>query len=135
VGAPRQLMLEQRANSPARCVVDDDPYLRPSGGHGEPDGRGPGERIRLHDERGDRRLFRLRVLFIRICRKDLSGPIDVKAKIRYRHPETEARVLPIGESRIEIRLSDTGSENTLFEGRGAHGCLEVQGDLDAILVD
>ncbi|MEP5764173.1 MAG: tocopherol cyclase family protein [Halieaceae bacterium] len=43
------------------------------------------------------------------------------------------RVAETMTSRVEVRLQDIAGGKTLFEGCGEHGCLEVQGDLDAIL--
>jgi hypothetical protein len=36
-------------------------------------------------------------------------------------------------SRIELRFERVHDGEILFEGTGEHGCLEVQGDLDALL--
>ena len=43
------------------------------------------------------------------------------------------RVAETMTSKIEVRFEEIDSGRTLFEGTGDHGCLEVQGDIDAIL--
>lgn len=45
------------------------------------------------------------------------------------------RVAESMTSHIELRFERLRDRQTLFEGIGKHGCLEVQGDLDAILQD
>ena len=44
------------------------------------------------------------------------------------------RVAETMNSSIDVRLQRVGGR-PVFEGRGVHGCLEIQGDLDAILQD
>jgi hypothetical protein len=43
------------------------------------------------------------------------------------------RVAEAMDSTIDLRLERLSDNELLFEGEGKHGCLEVQGDLDAIL--
>jgi len=43
------------------------------------------------------------------------------------------RVAETMTSSIDVRLSTRTGDRTLYEGRGEHGCLEVQGDLEAVL--
>lgn len=43
------------------------------------------------------------------------------------------RVAETMTSRVELRFESLVDRKVLFEGEGEHGCLEVQGDLDAIL--
>jgi hypothetical protein len=45
------------------------------------------------------------------------------------------RVAESMTSQIDIKLENGGQSEVIFEGSGRHGCLEVQGDLDAILHD
>jgi len=45
------------------------------------------------------------------------------------------RVAETMGSEVEIRFSSLATNTTLFAGRGRHACLEVQGDLAAILDD
>jgi hypothetical protein len=45
------------------------------------------------------------------------------------------RVAETMTSTVDIRLQRLAGSEVLFEGRGEHGCLEVQGDLKAILRD
>jgi hypothetical protein len=43
-----------------------------------------------------------------------------------------ARVAETMSSTIELRFQGVADGSAIFEGRGLHGCLELQGDLDAI---
>ena len=43
------------------------------------------------------------------------------------------RVAESMTSDVYVRLQSTSDERTLFEGSGEHGCVELQGDIDAIL--
>ena len=43
------------------------------------------------------------------------------------------RVAESMDSTVDVRLETLAGGNALFEGRGRHCCLEVQGDLDAVL--
>jgi len=45
------------------------------------------------------------------------------------------RVAETMTSEVELRFSSRATDATLYEGRGHHACLEVQGDLPAILDD
>jgi tocopherol cyclase len=45
------------------------------------------------------------------------------------------RVAETMSSEVELRFSSLATDTTLFEGRGRHACLEVQGELSAILDD
>jgi len=46
-----------------------------------------------------------------------------------------ARVAETMTSTVDLRLQRRDSGETLFEGRGQHGCLEVQGELESIQGD
>jgi hypothetical protein len=43
------------------------------------------------------------------------------------------RVAETMTSTVDLRFKSVATGETLFEGRGEHGCLEVQGDIQAIL--
>ena len=43
------------------------------------------------------------------------------------------RVAETMTSSVELRFARSDGDVTLFEGSGQHGCLEVQGDLEAVL--
>ena len=45
------------------------------------------------------------------------------------------RVAETMSSEVELRFSSPTTDETPYEGRGRHACLEVQGDLAAILDD
>jgi hypothetical protein len=45
------------------------------------------------------------------------------------------RVAETMTSEVELRFSTVATDETLYEGRGRHACLEFQGDLPAILDD
>ena len=45
------------------------------------------------------------------------------------------RVAETMSSEVELRFSSLATDTTLFEGRGRNACLEVQGELSAILDD
>jgi tocopherol cyclase len=45
------------------------------------------------------------------------------------------RVAETMTSTVEVRFERLADHEKLFEGRGEHGCLEIQGDLEAILRD
>jgi len=45
------------------------------------------------------------------------------------------RVAETMSSEVELRFSSLATGEGLYEGRGRHACLEVQGDLPAILDD
>jgi hypothetical protein len=45
------------------------------------------------------------------------------------------RVAETMTSQVDICLKRLPCNSLLYEGTGVHGCLEVQGDLDAILHD
>ena len=45
------------------------------------------------------------------------------------------RVAETMTSQVDIRLRRLPGNGLLYEGTGEHGCLEVQGDLEAILHD
>jgi hypothetical protein len=64
------------------------------------------------------------------ARKEEGGVLHAP----YGHRMIE-RVAETMTSEVELRLSALGTNTTLYEGRGRHACLEVQGDLPAILDD
>ena len=50
-------------------------------------------------------------------------------------PPSISNVAETMDSEVELRFSSLATDTTVFEGRGRHACLEVQGDLPAILDD
>jgi hypothetical protein len=77
--------------------------------------------LRLRD-----RIYRLEI----DARKEKGGVLYAP----YGHRMIE-RVAETMTSEVELRFSSLGTNTTLYEGRGRHACLEVQGELPTILDD
>lgn len=70
------------------------------------------------------RLHRLELTATRESGAILHAPYD---------DQMVERVAEAMDSTIDLRFERLADSEVLFEGRGKHGCLEVQGDLDSIL--